>query len=383
MSKLNIGRIQNENEDGSASVSGISTFSSTAFLETPKGTTAQRPDNPQPGMIRFNTDSGHLEYYTGDFWDEVLVENNTLDGGNRGIFAGNNPQPADGSGNTIEYVTISSLGNTINFGSRIGLGRRQIAAMSDRTRAVFAGSYAAIDNVIDFVTISSTGNAQDFGDTLSGVSGNALTETTGISNSTRGIMAGGRNPAQVNVISYITIQATGNAIDFGDLTNLRRNCGSLQSSTRGIIGGGRDGPGVDVNIIEYITISTCGNAIDFGDLDTASHGRETMGGGNSTRGIFAGGFGQPSNANTNTISFITIASTGNAQDFGDLTSATAGMNTMASSPTRACMFGSSIPARTLSYVTIASTGNAISFGNFTVDPTSNYYSGCSNGHGGL
>ena len=36
-----------------------------------------------------------------------------------------------------------------------------------------------------------------------------------------------------------------------------------------------------------------------------------------TRGLFAGGYGNP--VSLNTIEFITIASTGNAQDFGDLT----------------------------------------------------------------
>ena len=37
---------------------------------------------------------------------------------------------------------------------------------------------------------------------------------------------------------------------------------------------------------------------------------------NGTRGIFGGGSGD---AYTNTIQFITIATTGNAADFGDLT----------------------------------------------------------------
>jgi hypothetical protein len=86
MSKLNISRLTNENEDGAPSVSGITTFSSTAFLVPPSGTTAQRPEYVQPGMIRFNTDSGHLEYYNGVEWTEVLVANNTLDGGARGLF---------------------------------------------------------------------------------------------------------------------------------------------------------------------------------------------------------------------------------------------------------------------------------------------------------
>ena len=291
----------------------------------------------------------------------------------RGLFAGSNTEPA--SGNTIEYITISSTGNTQDFGDRIGLGRRQIAAVASPTRAVFAGSYSPLSNIIDYVTISSTGNAQDFGDTTTN-----LTEATGISNSTRGIFAGGRNPTVHNVIQYVTIQSTGNAIDFGDLIiSDRRNCASCQSPTRGIIAAGRDGVGTDINLIDYITISTTGNSVDFGDLVSASHGRETMGGGNSTRGIFAGG----NIPKTNVISYITIASTGNAQDFGDNTAETAGMNTMACSSTRACMFGADAPARTLSYVTISSTGDATNFGSFTVEPTSNYYSGCSNGHGGL
>ena len=59
------------------------------------------------------------------------------------------------------------------------------------------------------------------------------------------------------------------------------------------------------------------------------------------------------------------------------------MNTMATSPTRACMYGAAAPLRDLSYVEIASTGNALDFGSFTMDPTSSYHSGCSNGHGGL
>ena len=68
MSKLNISRLTNENEDGAPYISGITTFSSTAFLDPPKGTTAQRPEYVQPGMIRFNTDGAHLEYYNGFEW---------------------------------------------------------------------------------------------------------------------------------------------------------------------------------------------------------------------------------------------------------------------------------------------------------------------------
>ena len=87
------------------------------------------------------------------------------------------------------------------------------------------------------------------------------------------------------------------------------------SSTRGVFAGGQfDNPYPQTDIIDYITIATEGNAIDFGDLAAArSHG---SGMSNSIRGLFAGG---SSPNKTNVIEFVTIASTGNASDFGDLT----------------------------------------------------------------
>ena len=292
--------------------------------------------------------------------------------GTRGLFAGSNPQPADNSGKTIEFITVSTTGNTTDFGDRTGNGRRQIAAMSNRTRGVFAGSYSPMSNIIDYVSIPTTGNAVDFGDTLTN-----LTEATGISNSTRGIIAGGRTPTVHNVMQYVTIPTLGNATDFGDLTGAKRNAGSFQSSTRGVIVGGRNPGGTSLNVIEYVTIASTGDAVDFGDISSGG-GEANMGGSNSTRGLVAGG--SPS---TNTITYVTISTLGNSVDFGDNTASTNGMNTMATSPTRACMFGAASPARTLSYVEIATTGNALDFGSFGIDATTNYSSGCSSGHGGL
>ena len=131
MSKLNINRLTNENEDGAPSVSGIATFSSTAFFEPPKGTTAQRPEFVQPGMIRFNTDGAHLEYYNGVEWTEVLVANNTLDGGARGVFgAGFTPTPSNTFLNVIEFITISTLGNVIDFGD-LSVDKGSISACSN------------------------------------------------------------------------------------------------------------------------------------------------------------------------------------------------------------------------------------------------------------
>jgi len=69
------------------------------------------------------------------------------------------------------------------------------------------------------------------------------------------------------------------------------------------------------NVIQYITIASTGNAQDFGDLATAV--RSGGPGSNSISGITMGGYAGP--AKSNVIQEVTIATTGNAADFGDLT----------------------------------------------------------------
>ena len=83
-------------------------------------------------------------------------------------------------------------------------------------------------------------------------------------------------------------------------------------------GGGNTGMDMESNVIEFVTIATTSNATDFGDLTVARR----HGGGfqNQTRGLFGGG-GDIIQVTHNVIDFVTIASTGNATDFGDLTDA--------------------------------------------------------------
>ena len=62
-----------------------------------------------------------------------------------------------------------------------------------------------------------------------------------------------------------------------------------------------------------ITIATTGNATDFGDLTTATAALDGVS--NTIRGVTGGG---ETPSKTNTMNKITIASTGNATDYGDL-----------------------------------------------------------------
>ena len=96
-----------------------------------------------------------------------------------------------------------------------------------------------------------------------------------------------------------------------------KSCAS--NGTRGVITG-NSSVGAGTNVIEYVTIASIGNGQDFGDLTVA---RQTSGGtSNVIRGVFGGGSNP---ARQNVIDFVTIASTGNATDFGDLTQARASL----------------------------------------------------------
>jgi len=87
---------------------------------------------------------------------------------------------------------------------------------------------------------------------------------------------------------------------------------------RAIFSGGYTGSAAS-NIMEYITVSSTSNGTDFGDLTTGryNHARDNCS--SSTRGISNAG-GYNGSATDNVITFITISSLGDASDFGDLLS---------------------------------------------------------------
>ena len=123
-----------------------------------------------------------------------------------------------------------------------------------------------------------------------------------------------------DVIDYITISTPGDATDFGDLITNRGYFSATSNSTndRGVAGGGLTTGDVRINIIEYITISTTGNATDFGDLTGERYWSASCSNGTNNRGVFRGGknvSGTPSNV----MDYITISTTGDATDFGDAT----------------------------------------------------------------
>ena len=390
MSEVRVNNLTNANQTGGPTLSGITTFSSPHFFVPPRGTTAERPSGSPVGALRFNTDTYHLEYYRGDTigWVEIEAElTEPLGGGtgsNEGLgtrmfFAGG----TDGSGvvDVIQFVTISTLGNAQDFGN-LTAAKQEGGALANRTRGFYFGGDPAL-NVIEFITMASTGDASDFGDTST-----TSKSGMGMSDRTRGVMVHGFSaPTRVNTISFITMAQNGNSVDFGDATAQCNAGGGLSSSTRGVYAiGSLDG--VYSNAIDYITISTTGNASDFGDLLTS--GVHCVAYSNATRGVFHSAYQYPASPNfMNVIQYITIATLGNTTDFGD--SLTGGFGCGGSSPTRGVTGGGYFAGaptgesggftNIIDFVEIATTGNAQDFGDLT--NTVRHIKGDSNGHGGL
>ena len=292
--------------------------------------------------------------------------------------------------NGISYITISSLGNSQDFGDATSNGQNTSACASS-TRGLFSQGYAHPNyyKTIDYVTIAATGNAVDFGDITTSAS--FIYGMGGCASSTRGLFGGGFTAPSPNAaaglkqINYVTIASLGDSQDFGDLTgNGVRYPAATSSPTRGLFAGGRDSadaPVFNQNDMDYVTIATLGNALEFGDLSYTPY--SAMGTGSSTRGIFTGGYNSAGNAAYDNIEYVTIASTGNAQDFGNLTVGRGGSAASSNSTRATFAGGNSIPAATnhIDYITIASTGDALNFGDLM--STMSAGCGCSDSHGGL
>ena len=260
------------------------------------------------------------------------------DASDRGVLSGSS-NPDDGRSDTIQYVQITTTGNTADFGN---LTHEVYASggCGSSTRGINAGGFVApspgMSNVIDYITYSSLGNATDFGDLTT------TRETAGCANQTRAVFGGGyQGPSPVNVtntMDYIEIASTGDAVDFGDLVEATRGgLATFASTTKGFVS--------KQNIGNQFNFATLGNAKDWGDADVEesfSNWVNSAGFSNRHTGFHAGGI-TPSM--TNSIHSISTIHAGNGTDFGNLTVARqylAGFSNF----TRGCAAGGSAPSLT-------------------------------------
>ena len=328
------------------------------------------------GSIRFNSESQKLEYWNGSIWMQIHTFSPDLDGGVRGTFhGGETPTRVD----TIDYITITTAGNAIDFGNISTGVLRANSACSSNTRAIIcSGEDGNTPRPVDlrFITFSSTGDTTDFGDLTVGTRG-----SMSLSNQIRGITANGSTPSYPGTIDFYSIASTGNARDFGDQVTAHAAGGVASNPTRGLFAGGYS-PSQTTDI-EFVTIPTKGNAQDFSELRAV---RSSLAMGiisNATTGYFAGGSG--ASIYESYIEKIDFAGQGKATDFGNLTDGR-GEPAGTSGNNRGVAAGgypgpSASNTDVIDYFSLSTGGDAVDFGNLTQARFG--CSGASNGHGGL
>ena len=338
MSEFRVNSITNQDGSAGPQVCGVSTFSGKSGVQIPSG----------PSEFR-RQDGG---------------------GRGRGLFVGGGYSPTP-TVNTINFVEIATTGDATDFGDISETVRSAgNGTMSNSIRALNCGGARTNTKNIDEIIFTTSGTTGLFGD-LTIIDGSQTWGSGVCSNSTRGIIIGGGSNNQKSsqqkieltsrgnstifgdlyvdknaggnrilyatgfssstvghitnysttapdgdTIIFYTFSSLGNAQEFGEATIPKRYRTTCTNNTRGIIAGG--GFPTVVDTIEFVTMASKGNGTDFGNLTQSRGG---LGGcSNSTRGIFGGGFTNDSlGGNSNTIDFITISTTGDATDFGDLT----------------------------------------------------------------
>ena len=257
---------------------------------------------------------------------------------------------------TMDYITPATLGNAIDFGDDIDDYYGGSAASSNGTVGVQTGgnlptgnaypnNYSTNMQKMRKLTIATAGNA-----TLTGDMSKKLYAIAAAGDATRGLFAGGVNRSNYQSgpaiseddIKYYSYATANSAYQFGNLNGMGGsawdNVGGVSDETRSIFAGGYvrtnyyqvqpTAYAASANVIHYVTTQTTSNANDFGDLVYWCY--LTSGGcTDGTTGQFAGGFGKLTNQPYTTVDIIqkiTIQTTGNASDFGDISQTNHGSN---------------------------------------------------------
>ena len=239
------------------------------------------PDNTSIEYITYSSTGNGT-----DFGNLNQQRNYVSSGGNgtRQLWQGGSG--AGSSGSTVDYVTIETAANAGDFGDCTPVftpGNRSAAGGGDDTRVVFMGGDSPHTDTIGYYTAESTGNATNFGNLTAPASyvGSAY-------NGTKQWRMGGYSPApgnRVNVVDAVTIQTTSNATDWGDLLSTWRYSSGSSNGPRFVNIGGDDGgaysqgeTGYFCDKIQYFSSDSTGNATDFGDLTQGRNGLAGMSG---------------------------------------------------------------------------------------------------------
>jgi len=266
--------------------------------------------------------------------------------------------------NDIVYNDITTPGNSSDFGNLNRAKDDVTGNISNGTRAIFWGGNRDLwpwwgSRTIQYVTTATLGNSSTFGLPLYYATGQdsfnrTLYYTTyqaaGTGDSIYGLQWGGYRANQGNTtdIEYIVIDTTGNAAIFGYYASATNSASAWNDATRSVMyHGGSSGS------IKYLTTQTIGNATSF--TGTHSHESDHASCSDSTRGITFGG-----NSSKTIITYNVTQTLSDANSFGNLISGNGRMGAASDGTYALCIGGQNDVD--IEYVTIQTTGNATDFG---------------------
>jgi hypothetical protein len=382
------------------------TYAPTAFSSLPgvyaRGNTASRPESPNVGDLYYNSELNYFESYTSNGWfpiaaapgipTEVTATNTpTSRAYNNGRMTVAFTTPTNGGSPTSFIITPSPTTSPTTFtGSSSPITVTGLASSTQYTYTVAATSpygTSAASSASSGVTATTVPQAPTIGTVTAGNAEASVSFTAG---ATGGSTITGYSITSSPASTTTTQSASSSPYTFTGLTNgttytftvtaTNANGTSAASSAsssitpdsatpdRAVFMGGVSSTYFASNAIsniDYLSISTTGNATNFGNLITARIG---LGGfSSSTRSIIGGG-SNTSNSSVSSIEYVTIASPGNATSFGNLTNPKGYLTGALSNDIYGMWYGGAInnsfpETAQMEYVTIATTGNGTLFGN--------------------
>ena len=203
--------------------------------------------------------------------------------------------------------TIQNRPDNFIYPKNYDNGERGVFAGGGRHQGQFCGDSR-------YISISTPGNSTAFG------SVDARTAQAGASGRGRGLIIGGQSGdwgsrSTYADIDYVTIATPGNVTNFGNLTASRTHAEGCSNGTRTLSISGRVHSSTQGNYaqnVDYVTIATAGNAADFGDLITPWSSGTYCAEGDGTYAVTLSY--QSSNAD---FLYFNISTLGNATKWGD------------------------------------------------------------------
>lgn len=229
--------------------------------------------------------------------------------GNAGVVAG-----GDGDGSSsLEWFNFATKDQVSEFGNLTNIS----GPMTGTSNGLSNRGIFAIGSNIDQISMNFKCDSVEWGELILDLE-NMSAHSNGVND--RGIIAGGNSQIYYNVIQYKTISTNSNAVDFGDLLREEKQFSSTSSgiNDRGIFAGGLANTAVGItNQISYITISTLCDAQDFGDLTTRRSTFAITSNGQLNRAVTVGGLDSDDN-NLRIMQYFDISTLSDAIHFGSL-----------------------------------------------------------------